>query len=285
MRATALVVLVCAAIPVAVAASKKGAAAPPGPADLLARLEGCGAIEPCLERTAAIALDRNAPAATRDAAWDKLRVEVVRAKGLLLAAFPRVAADDQVRILEIIDGQFDLVNTGSDPALTELARKGLASGHAAVRLRAARFMAARNLPRISHHAIDAAEADPRLRVAALRAIENAREAKGARWIVARVADPEPTVRDQALRTLWVLGDAAAPFVREFLDADDARLRDAALEALLMVPSPDDYPRLQTWLEKHGQDDAALAERLTRVIAEMEANRYRPVPPAVQPLGF
>ncbi len=249
------------------------------------RMEGCLDPSSCYERIVQLAFFDHPAPEVKAAAVARLGENLDSARTALVGAFPRLAPPDQALVLRLFTDGWKVVSAGVDLSFTEMARRGLESPSAATRRAAARLMAERNLFRITHIAIDAATEHPDLRIAALRAIENIREAYGTRWVLEQAADPDPVVRGQALRTIYAIGAPAGRFVRESLDSERRELRNAAIEALLVLADGDDIPRFEAWIEKYGTAEPELEQRVSKAMAEMQAGRYRPAIGPRAPLGW
>ncbi len=253
--------------------------------ELSRRIAGCPTPSDCASATALIAIQ--APRGTpleRYARAITLK-ELGRAKGALLNSFPASTPPVQVDILEIFDEGWENMHHGTDFSFLGLVREALESPQRDVRVAAARLMVHHQVWGIAHPAIDAAEEDPTLTLAALFAIENSRADYVSRWVVGQLTNSDPAVRDEAQRTLAVLGPTAVTRLKERLDDPNPSVRRAVMDAFLLVAAVDDIPLLQAWLQNHGGADAALSERVTKAVAALEAGRYNPTLPAAPPFNL
>ncbi len=253
--------------------------------ELSRRITGCPTPGDCANATALVAIQAPRGTPLQRYARAVTLKELGRAKDALLNSFPASKPPVQVDILEIFDEGWENMHHGTDYAFLGLVREALESPQREVRVAAARLMVHHQVWGIAHPAIDAAEEDPTLTLAALLAIQNSRADYVSRWVVGQLTNNDPAVRDQAQRTLAALGPTAVTRLKERLDDPNPAVRRAVMDAFLLLAAADDIPLLQGWLENHGGEDSALSERVTKAVAALEAGRHHPTLPAAPPFDL
>ncbi len=210
-----------------------------------------------------------------------LRREAQRAESVLPLAFFDSPPAAQVKILDLYREQWDVLGRGTDPWRIEMLRVGLMSEEKSVRRAAARLLAAAHFTRVAHIAVDAAVADPDLTVAALLGIANDADPHEVRWVVRQALAKDPRVVAAAHYAIWRIGRPAAEHLQPLvLLDDDPATRRAALEALFRIASDADSDTLYEWLDRFGDQDPELRERVTDLLGRIEAGLYRPPRPPV-----
>lgn len=225
-------------------------------------------------RVARLALFKRPGGALQYLADKAFRSEIGTAQAFIPSLFIEGDAQAKRIILDLYYDSWKVLGVANDSWTTELVRQGLDNPDWAVRRAAARLMAERPIFKITHWAIDAAEAEPVLTQAALMAIAQAGEETGTRWATTKLADQDPGVRQAALRVVALTSQRAKLFLKEQMDSDQDQVRRSAVDAFMMVSQYDDIPVLQAWLEKNQSRDPELVKKVSRVLAELEAGTHQ-----------
>lgn len=191
----------------------------------------------------------------------------------------------QEKILHLYEERWSILGRGVDGWREEMVRLGLASDFQKVRRAAASLAASRPLPRVTHAVIDAAEIRPELTLAAILTVASDQDFRGLRWALDQAAVRGGVYRDACLFAIYRIGEPARLRLLERLDDDRPEMASLALEGLLLIAGREDLPRLEAWLDRSGAQNPELAERVSRVIAEIEAGIYEPERPNRPELVF
>ncbi len=197
--------------------------------------------------------------------------------GVLLKLFQRVGPYGQATILKMYREHWSTLGMHTNSWRDETVRRGLASPSAEVRAAAAELAATRPLPRILHHAIDAAVAHPELTEAAMFTVATNQDFRGVRWVIELSAKAAPERRELGLWVVRRVGEPAKRLLFERIDDPDPDFRAFALDALLQLASPEDESVLHGWIERWRKEDPQTAERVLKVLAALESGSWRPPP--------
>lgn len=121
--------------------------------------------------------------------------------------------------------------------------------------------------------IDAAEEYPALTSMVAYAIGVSRNPRGRFWLDGVLHGTRADAREEAARSLALLGTDGVALLRAALDDRDPAVRRAAMDALLPLASPVELPELYRFLETHGAADPPLADRVRARTAELELLRH------------
>ena len=293
LRPTLPRLLVALAAGAAVAAFAQQPPAPAAPQYSLetyeafrSRLEGVSGPTQRAERLAEVALVERPGGQLQQMVDAALDEEILEAKGALRRIFLSGDETAKVEVMELYSRHWrSALGVGFEPAFVDTVRRGLEDPSPKVRQATIAFTAANHLPRMANFLIDAAEADPSLTLGALLSIEQSRDPIGARWVTGKIGDPDPAIHDAALLATVPMERRAAFFLRAMVESPDPSQRRPGVEGLLVVAQPDDRAFLAAWLERDTAAPAALRERVTRAIAELEIGTYKPDLPKRPPLSF
>ena len=127
-----------------------------------------------------------------------------------------------------------------------------------------------NFPPTVLTTIDAIHARPELTMVGLRALRSLNDDRS-RFFLARVLDlGEPREQRAAARALAMIADTGTAQLRQRLTAPVASVREAAVDALLEISSPNDLTLLRDYVAAHADDDPAVLERVRARTSELEA---------------
>lgn len=244
------------------------------------RLFDCNDANRCAGIYARIALLERPGGAVEHLAYERLETMVGRARLELLAIANDTTSppEARARVIDYFRTHWSLLASGVDAAITEMVARALESESGALRAAAARLMAEKPIPRIGHFAIDATYLHPELTQAALLAVGAAGDAHVASFVVEQLASDDPLVAATARRVTWQLQRYTVERIKQAMTSDDAKMRAAAVDALLPIAVLDDLAALYRWLEQDGDGAPEVRDRVIRVIAELESGLYDPPPP-------
>lgn len=264
------------------------AAEPPTSTKTASRAEqllNCETPVACMKLAVEIYFLEKPPRALAESCMKRMETEFALVETPLISIFPSLPPDRQTEALDLFYKNWNQMVAIASNSRKEMVREALDSPDPRVREGGARIMAEYPLVGIYNIAIDAAETDPRLTLAALMAIERAPNGRATRWVSDQLLHPHPEIRQQATRTIYTIGAESLAKLRERLLQPDPKVNQAGLLGLLILAHQEDLPALQRWLQENPGAPVELRSRAVEAAAAIEAGSYQPVIPPRPPLVF
>lgn len=264
------------------AAESQTAAKAPSRAE---QLNQCETPAACIKLAVEIYFLEKPPRALAESCMKRMETEFSLVETPLLSIFPSLPPARQSEALDLFFKNWNQLVAISSNSRKEMVREALESQDPRVREGGARIMAEFPLVGFFNIAIDAAETDPRLTLAALMAIERSPSVRATRWVSDQLLHPNPEIRQQAARTIDTIGAESLAKLRERMLSPEPKVNQAGLLGLLILAHREDLPTLQRWLQENPGAPIELRSRAEEAAAAIEAGSYKPVIPPRPPLVF
>jgi hypothetical protein len=195
----------------------------------------------------------------------------------LAEAFPRASTESRRDIL-VLAGKLFPELKGTDQKYLSLLRQGLTCDDSVARREALSQIGSYRLYRLALPVADAYFLHPEDAAEALATLGRIRARAGISPALDALESGDEALRSRGIETLARIGRPAALALKERMIGDDPALARDAARALLGFAGREDLAVLHEYAERYGSQDEEMGRRVTRAIAEIEADRYTPPAP-------